>query len=522
VSGDDLTLREATQRWLADVSTREVPVRATLAPMRTPDERAHRALSALERLGETEALVVGDAIGEGGMSVVRRGRQVALGREVAVKTLRHHDADERATLRMLREAWVTGSLEHPNIVPVHDIHIDPDGRPQIVLKRIGGRAWSVYMHDERALREQLGVRDALDWNIRTLMQVCNAVHFAHTRGVLHRDLKSDNVMIGEFGEVYVLDWGLAVSLTDDATGRLPLAVEVDSIDGTPAYMAPEMLDGNGARLSTRTDVYLLGGVLFEILTSWPPHMAGSMREIVASVVRSEPDIPEGTPDELAGIVRKALAARPEDRFESAEVLRLALSAFLEHRASVVLAEDALAKLRDLEVACAEAQERTRSDERGQRRDLLFGECRFGFREALRAWPGNTLAAEGLRRAVVLMTEVELAQGDPRTAALLVSELRDPPEELAARVKRARAAQREEDERLARLARDQDPAIGRRVRLLVSVSLGIVWTALRGSASASNAVTRTRTSSRRWCRRPSCCSPRPRARTALAPRSPVRP
>ena len=480
MSDEDVTLDEVTARWVDDRRTEQVSPRATVAPPPARDDRSTRALAVLElhRPTDRATLEVGERIGEGGMSVVRRGVQIALGREVAVKTARGDTGDELATLRLVREAWITGSLEHPNIVPVHDITTDREGTPQIVLKRIAGRAWGSVMHDEGAIRERYEGRDALDWNLRILMQVCNAVHFAHTRGIIHRDLKSDNVMIGEFGEVYVLDWGLAVAVNDDGSGRFPLVSEVDTVAGSPAYMAPEMLEVRPDRISARTDVYLLGAVLFEILAGWPPHMASTMREVAQSILRSNPRVPDHVPPELGAIVRRALARRPEERFETADALRAALSAFLEHRASTTLASDAITKLHELELACVEGRDRSRSaDERGRLRYHLYGECRFAFREALRSWPANDVARQGLTRAATVMAELELWQGDARSAELVLLELERPPPDLLRRVKTARRSKDVEQKRLASLARDHDPSIGRPTRLLIGLALGLVWTVL---------------------------------------------
>src|SRR5689334_21645835 len=126
------------------------------------------------------------------------------------------------------------------------------------------------MRDGNAARERYGADDLLEYNLSILVQLCSAVSLAHERGVLHRDLKPENVMIGRFGEVYLVDWGIAVSLTADLQGRLPLAAEQNEIAGTPCYMAPEMLGALG-KLSERTDVYLLGAILHENLSGEPPH-----------------------------------------------------------------------------------------------------------------------------------------------------------------------------------------------------------------------------------------------------------
>lgn len=469
------TLPMATRSWIADATTRALPPKETVyAPLRA-DARGERAVAMLAKLAPWARFEIGAPIGEGGMSVVHAGTQVALGREVAIKVLRPGDTDEVAAVRMLREAWVTGALEHPNVVPMHDIALDSDGRPLIVMRKIAGTAWDEVMHDEAAIRSRFGARDTLDWNIRILMQVCNAVHYAHSRGILHRDIKSGNVMIGAFGEVYLLDWGLAVALQDDGSGRLPLAKDVDTIAGTPAYMAPEMLSARGDRLSVRTDVYLLGGVLHEIVAGFPPHMSGSIQDVLKKALSASVPVPDGAPPELGSLLRRALAKDPQERFASAEELRLALGAFLEHRASAALAKDAFTKLRELERVADPAA--TNRESVRMRAYHLFGECRFGFKEALNAWPENDDAKDGLVRAVRVMADLELAAGDPRAAQLLVVELPRVPEDLESRVKKAVREQQEKEKRYASMARDLDPRIGRRTRLLVSASLGIFWTLL---------------------------------------------
>ncbi|UJR83878.1 serine/threonine-protein kinase [Sandaracinus amylolyticus] len=476
-SPDELsqTLEARMEELLQDARTLDRSPSSTITPERSrPDAAGEHAIALLRRMGPTGAgLEVRGTIGEGGMGVVRLATQVALGREVAVKTLKADQKSDAATLKLLREAWVTGSLEHPNVVPVYDISLDAQGSPQIVLKKIGGAAWADLMRDDKAIRKRFQARDAFEWNVRILVAVCNAVHFAHSRGILHRDLKPENVMIGEFGEVYVLDWGIAVAMHDDGTGRLPLAKDAIEMAGTPLYMAPEMLGGAPGLLSQRTDVYLLGAMLFEVIAGRAPHEGAHLGEILHSIARSKPTLPEGTPAELARIVLRALDADPDARFESAEQLRLALIGFLEHRGSLKLAGEAEARLAEL----LEEKERVGGDpdERRLRLYHLFGECRFGFLEALEIWRDNEEARAGLRRALITMIELELEQGDPKAAALLLAEVEDAPAELIARVSDERAKWQAEEERRAKLARDHDPSIGRRTRVFIGVVLGTLWT-----------------------------------------------
>ncbi len=222
---DDLDLAATIQR----------SPRATVVPPRRLSDPGIAALSSLRELaGSLDGKINFErTLGEGGMGIVHLATQATMGRHVAVKTLRDGASDVEATLRILREAWVTGALEHPNVVPVYDVAVDARGAPVIVMKRIEGRHWGELLVSPDEVRQRFAVEDPLDWHVRTLASVCNAVHFAHSRGILHRDIKPENVMIGAFGEVYVLDWGIAVSLHDDPSGRLPLVSQAHGVAGTP-------------------------------------------------------------------------------------------------------------------------------------------------------------------------------------------------------------------------------------------------------------------------------------------------
>ena len=463
-----------------DADTIERSPRSTIEPPALRASTAgRRALEVLERIGRVTTdggagrLVLEDTLGEGGMGVVRLGTQVALGRKVAVKTLRADVAPDAGTMKLLREAWVTGSLEHPNVVPVYDVGLDDAGRPVIVLKRIGGTSWADVIDDPKAVDRRFGAKDLLEWNLGILMQVCNAVHFAHSRGIVHRDLKPENVMIGEFGEVYLLDWGIAVALADDGTGRFPLASSATEMAGTPCYMAPEMLGGTPSRISERTDVYLLGAVLREIVTGRPPHEGAHVMEIVRSVISPPRPLPSRVPEELARICTRALDPDPHARFENAEQLRLAIAGFLQHRGSMLLSDEAHEKLDDLQAELGAPG--AREEESRARIYNLFGECRFGFRQALRSWPENQAAMDGLHDAVVTMIEHELEGGDAKAASVLLAELREVPEALRARVEEARRQSERKMAELERLRRDQDQRVGARTRVFFAFVLGVIWT-----------------------------------------------
>jgi hypothetical protein len=227
----------------------------------------------------------GALIGRGGMGEVRSARDRRVGRDVAIKRLRAEPPTPAQMARFLREARVQGRLEHPAVVPIHDVGLDDSGRPYLVMKRVDGTTLA------DVVRRRAPAAELERWPRRALLgafaQVCLAVDFAHHRGVVHRDLKPANVLLGSFGEVYVLDWGIARLLDEPADGALPGAApraarqvtgDVDlpsssetaagSVLGTPGYMAPEQRRGD-PDVDGRADVYALGCILFEILTGHP-------------------------------------------------------------------------------------------------------------------------------------------------------------------------------------------------------------------------------------------------------------
>ena len=429
---------------------------------------------------------MGKTIGEGGMGVVRLAKQRVLDRDVAVKTIQPKLASDAATQMLLQEALVLGRLEHPSIVPIYDIHYEGN-EPRIVLKRIEGTEWGQLMRDAERVKKQFG-EDLLDWNLRILMQACNAIHFAHSRGIVHRDLKPENIMIGAFGEMYVMDWGLGLALEDDGTGRFALASEATQLAGTPQYMAPEMLGGPVARISERTDVYQLGAILFEIITGQAPHLGRNMQEMVAKVVASRPQLPEDCPTELARIVRMAMDSDPGWRHESAEELRLAIGRFLKHAGSRRLEAQARERtdelMRLLAQNVADGTPRPGGtvaevdQERSDRIQNLFGECRFAYRQALEMWPENEAARAGIDVATHAMIEHELAQHNPRSAANLLSRLDVVDAGLRDRVNKALAEADTADKRLADLERfrkQNDLQTGTRSRAIGALGLGIAWT-----------------------------------------------
>ncbi len=453
------------QAWLDTVASEPSSTVATIVPHRG-DRSARRAAELLAQLaerGQPVELKPGKTLGEGGMGIVREAEQVALGRMVAVKTLKPGHPENAASL--LREAWTTGALEHPNIVPVHHLEIDASLSPLLILKRVDGVEWSSLIRDAAEVQRRFLATDLLAWNLRILDRVLDALRFAHARGVIHRDLKPSNVMIGNFGEVYLLDWGLAVSLGDDGTGRFALASEATELAGTPCYMAPEMLRREGdAPLSVRTDVYLAGAVLFELIAGHPPHAGDGAVQMIASIILSRPQLPADVPAELAAICTRAMQADPDDRYSSIEELQLALRRYLDHRGASQLADSAIARGTALRTLAAN---RRAGDREEIYRQLAV--ARFAFHEALAAWRDNTELRAAMNATTIAIAEYELACGDPHAAIVLLNELDERHPLLASAVE---AAARRDS--LAAIGRDADPTVHRRTRRII-LGLGIVFT-----------------------------------------------
>lgn len=233
-------------------------------------------------------------------------------------------------------------------------------------------------------------RDRAEAHVEILLRVCDALEYAHARGVIHRDLKPDNVMLGAFGEVYLLDWGVALDT------RAPLPEK--AVVGTPAYMAPEMVEGDPAAVSPATDVYLLGAALHEVLSGRPPHRGETLREVLFVAWMSEPPtFGEDVSRELAALCRDAMAPAPEKRVATVGAFRAGLLGWVAHRESMALSD---AARRDLDVLRARDTAARATEDTGE----AALACRFAFERALQRWSENPDAREGLQAVIALLVE----------------------------------------------------------------------------------------------------------------------
>jgi serine/threonine protein kinase len=406
-----------------DAATLVVDDRGTMGPPRA--RRSIAALPVIEVEGDDAVLRVGSKVGGGGMGEVHQATQVSLKRRVAVKTPLTRDPVASAAL--FDEALVMGALGHPNVVPVHALGRGSNGEPMLVMKFIEGTLWSESI-EPLFEGDDDDEHDIVDEHLRALAQVCNAVSFAHSMGILHRDLKPDNVMLGRFGEVYVLDWGLAVALHADAPGELVLAKDISTPVGTPAYMAPEMAAANGEQIGVHSDIYLLGATLFELITGGAPHDADTLLEALASSFSSKPrTFAASVPRELAAVCGRALSFEPDERYQSVTDFRDALLGFLRHRSSERVARDAIERVERLRRVLDEDD--VDEAEVGD----LSAEARFGFQLALTDWAESPDALVGIDELVELLVDWHLSRDDPRAASAAMRDLPEPNEPLAARI-----------------------------------------------------------------------------------------
>jgi serine/threonine-protein kinase len=298
-------LEEETVAERADLDHINKPARA--------GTRSERFAELLGELGDYELL---EEVGRGGQGVVFRARQKSLNRIVALKVISLGQwASEAHLKRFRREAEAAASLAHPSIVPIYDVG-ERDGLCYFSMKFVEGGQL-----DEVVRRRPISVRQAAELTAK----VARTVHYAHEHGILHRDIKPGNILLDEKGEPHLTDFGLARLLDSEST--VTRTVEVM---GTPSYMAPEQAAGKNAELTSATDVYGLGAVLYQLLTGQPPFAGGTTYETIKLLLDTEPRPPRSLnpkiDSELSTICLKCLEKDPSQRYPSA----LALAEDLEH------------------------------------------------------------------------------------------------------------------------------------------------------------------------------------------------
>ncbi len=326
----------------------------------TPD-RPRPALATPPTPGGTSAHVPYTILrqhGKGGMGRVSVARDEPLKREVALKELLDSVADDPVSRhRFTEEAEITGQLEHPGVVPVYALGVDRRGRPFYAMRLVRGHTLRTAIEQYHQRRTPLGLRALL----RRFVMVCETMAYAHARGIIHRDLKPTNVILGEFGETLVLDWGLAKpvaggSSPESTRGDLaeqhgsgrPELTEPGRIMGTPAYMSPEQASGHTADLTPASDIYSLGAILYHLLTGRPAHRGSTSAEVIEKVRTAQPAPPStvvpAVPRALEAICLKTMARQTEERYPTARALAQDVQNWLDDEPVSAFAEPRLERV----------------------------------------------------------------------------------------------------------------------------------------------------------------------------------
>jgi serine/threonine-protein kinase len=412
-------------------------------PRRPAPPEAAALQSRLPRLAD------GSEIARGGMASVHRVFDRNIRRFVALKRVDPEliQTTPDAVQLFVEEAQITGQLEHPNIVPIYDLGTDDANVPLFTMKLIRGQTLSeLVAESDRNGHTPAQLRRILE----VFLKICDAIAFAHSRGVIHRDLKPDNVMVGAHGQVYVMDWGCAL-LRGDRKPVAPGGVAAVAVDttsrrsmprivlGTAAYMAPEQAHGRVDEVDERSDIYGLGAILYYVLTRRPPHGARNYVESVLRAQAGEVAPPEqvrphaSIPRALAGIAMRALAPEAKDRFASVAELRLAVERFLTgagwfpHRqykaGEVILREGEIGEEAFLIVSGACEAWRTVGGTRVPLRRMGAGEM-FGETAIITAQPrsASVVAISDVEVTVISRATLEQELGDDSWIGALVRTL----------------------------------------------------------------------------------------------------
>lgn len=277
-------------------------------------------------------------VGKGGIGMLQSCRDNNLGRVVVMKVLHQRMAEqEHLRARFLREARVTAQLQHPNTVPVYEVGHDRDGGLYFTMKKVEGETLRDILEKQILGETKYLETYNLDRLLGVVIQVCNALAYAHVHGVVHRDVKPENVLIGTFGEVILLDWGVAKVWAmdeeeEEQVSQYQELTDVGQRPGTPLYMAPEQVRG-GQEIDGRTDIYAIGVVLYEILTLKEPLRGDRIQETFEMILKEQPIPPEQrtpsrkVPRLLSAIAMRAMAKDPNDRYQTMPELVDALREF---------------------------------------------------------------------------------------------------------------------------------------------------------------------------------------------------
>ncbi|BBM86130.1 protein kinase domain-containing protein [Candidatus Uabimicrobium amorphum] len=352
-----------------------------------------------------------EKINQGGMGVIFKACQTILNRDVAIKKVLGKAQQEK----FMAEALVTAYLEHPNIVSVYDLDYDEQGEMFIAMKLVEGVSWRELLYKEN---QKAFCYKHIERHLQILIDLCNAVAYAHSKNIVHCDLKPENVMIGDFGEVLLMDWGIAVNISESKTAWALHKSHVKSPMGTPCYIPPELAEGQGDKICPATDIYLLGGILYEILHQRPPHMEKSTwLTLLAAKQGKMATFNEDLPQELKNICMKALCKNPEDRYQNVQEFQQNLQSFLVHHESILQTESAINILQQCYFRIESDTEMGGLDENlVQRSYQKIPQAIEKLQSALDMWPENSRAYIEMQNSYSRYATVALYNNDLHLAA----------------------------------------------------------------------------------------------------------
>lgn len=412
---------------------------------------------------ESAAFLMHRVVGSGGFGDVWEGLQVSLDRKVAIKRLRAslYSQKKQQEMQALEaqfelEALITGQLDHPNIVPVYDLGIDEEGHPLLAMKFVDGTPWADKIIEDR----ELSCADRLARHLPILISVTQAVAFAHSRGVIHRDIKPGQVMIGRFGEVYLMDWGLAAAFSGREQFTVPLQ-DAPNPAGTIAFMAPEQTQNTAENLGPWTDVWLLGATLYLLLALSPPHRQDNstdawdhaVRGMVEPAHERSPD--QEIPSQLSSLCQQAMATATTQRVKITEFLR-ALENYLTGRSRIEESNKLLGQAKQM-LASAEG-----SYEELSRCDTIL-------RRAMAMWPDNPEGERFEQELVRDFVDTALARGDLGLARFQSMRLLNPPD-------RRQFMQRVETLEKRKKSQERQRRVATRVLVVLLLAAPTAWAA----------------------------------------------
>ncbi|MEK0427355.1 MAG: Serine/threonine-protein kinase PknD [Planctomycetota bacterium] len=393
-------------------------------------------------------------LGKGGMGLVYLATQNSVNRQVALKIIRKDKQNETFSKQFFYEAEITALLEHPNITPIYELGRTEDGVYFYTMKYILGTPW------EKKIRS-----NSIEENLDIFDKLCDAIAFAHSKEIVHMDIKPDNVQLGEFGEVYAVDWGVASNLKRPESVRCA---------GTWQWISPEVARGEKSRIGKGSDIYLLGGILFQIVTGHHPRLPKDPAEKMPDAVLRKASInnsiqPTDCKDPMVAVALKALASEPQDRYAKVEHLQEAIHAIQKERAAIKASQELT------ERSIVLASQATQQGEYG-----LFNQSLFGLKDAIELWDNNPDAPDELKKVRLAYGQCAFDKGDYDLALQTLDRSEAQEDDLYRKAEQAQTAVKLRAERF-RLLRNAFIAS----LLLGSGIVGLLW--IRAEQATKKAV-----------------------------------